>query len=187
MLHVKEDVFEFQPCEIGLRDDHGKPTWLYHPVHKRKVDVVAVPVNAPNDVAPFRPINALAQARLSVQVGMDVFVLGYPFDARPPFFPVWKRGSLASEPSLVRVGERFHLVDTASRPGMSGAPVILRSYGTHLTESGPSITTEPATKFLGVYSGRLNTKSSDDAQLARVWPEAYMNDIIDANQRDPGD
>jgi hypothetical protein len=70
---------------------------------------------------------------------------------------------------------------------MSGAPVILRSYGAHLVESGTSITKEPATRFLGIYSGRLKTKDSEDAQLGRVWPESFLTEIVDANTRDPGD
>jgi hypothetical protein len=62
---------------------------------------------------------------------------------------------------------------------MSGGPVILRSYGTHPTESGPSITTDPATRFFGVYSGRLHTKDPLEAQLGMVWPRSFIEDIID--------
>jgi hypothetical protein len=48
--------------------------------------------------------------------------------------------------------------DTASRPGMSGSPVILRTYGTHISGGGITLTTGPANKFIGVYSGRLYTQ-----------------------------
>lgn len=187
LFHPQEGRFDIYPHDINLRDSDGNPTWLFHPVHKRNVDVVAIPITQTEGEGILRPINRLAQERLSVQVGMDVFVLGYPFGPAPPSFPVWKRGSIASEPDLVRLGRKFYLVDTASRPGMSGAPVILRSYGVHLTESGPSVTTDPATKFLGVYSGRLHTNDADDAELGRVWPESLINEIIDANNLDTGD
>ena len=185
-FHPKAGMFETCSRDIELRGVERQPKWLFHPVYRRKVDVVAIPLDPPEGEVGFRPINKLRQERLSVQIGMDVFVLGYPFGAAPPSFPVWKRGSIASEPGLVQIGEKFYLVDTASRPGMSGAPVILRTYGTHLTESGPSTTTAPATKFLGIYSGRLQTKDSGDTQLGRVWPEAYITDIIDTNRLDPG-
>jgi hypothetical protein len=187
LFHPREGRFDTYPLEIALRDGVGNPVWLYHPVHKRRVDVVAIPLPHVEGDVVFRPINKLAQTQLSVQIGMDVFVLGYPFGSASPSFPVWKRGSIASEPELVGVAEKYHLIDTASRPGMSGGPVILRSYGMHLTESGPSIATEPATKFFGIYSGRLHTEDREDAQLGRVWPASLISEIIDGAICDSGD
>jgi hypothetical protein len=186
LFHPREGRFDTYPREIDLYDADGHPIWLWHPIHKRGIDVIAIALLPAGTEWKFRPINTLPHEPLSVQVGMDVFVLGYPFGVAPPSFPVWKRGSIASEPELVRIGLKYHLVDTASRPGMSGAPVVLRTYGAHLTESGPSLTTDPATRFLGVYSGRLYTSDAQDAQLARVWPESFITEIIDANTRDVG-
>jgi hypothetical protein len=67
---------------------------------------------------------------------MEVFILGYPFEIKRPAFPVWKRASVASEPDLVRLVDDYILVDTASRPGMSSAPVIRQSRTNHLLETG---------------------------------------------------
>ncbi len=132
------------------------------------------------------PINVLkSEADLAVRIGMDVYILGYPFGNQPPGFPVWKRGSIASEPDLTKIGAGYMLVDTASRPGMSGAPVIRRSWGTHLLE-GDAISTDstPQSKFIGVYSGRLRTDDPSDAQIGMVWPASDIDDIIDAAQLD---
>ena len=68
------------------------------------------------------PVNELAPGRIAIMIGMDVFILGYPFGSGPPAFPVWKRGSIASEPDLVKTTNGYYLIDTASRPGMSGSP-----------------------------------------------------------------
>jgi hypothetical protein len=39
----------------------------------------------------FYPINTLkSEADLAVRIGLDVFILGYPFGNSPPGFPVWK-------------------------------------------------------------------------------------------------
>ena len=73
-------------------------------------------------------MNGLANAALRIEIGMEVFILGYPFEIKPPAYPVWKRGSIASEPQLALLTTDYMLVDTASRPGMSGAPVIRRSW-----------------------------------------------------------
>jgi hypothetical protein len=81
----------------------------------------------------FYSINNMGSPDLLVGIGMDVFVLGYPFGPGKTGLPVWKRGSIASEPDLVPQVENYLLVDTASRPGMSGSPVILRTYGTHMS------------------------------------------------------
>ncbi len=177
--------FETQQRKVPLRDSENRPLWLYHPVHRGCVDVVAVPLG--KEYSEFvSPINELPVEPLSVRIGMDVYVLGFPFGPNPPSLPVWKRGSIASEPEIVRLAENYYLVDTASRPGMSGAPVILRSYGIHLTDSGPSIKTKPGSKFFGVYSGRLHARD-DEAQLGRVWPASFISEIIDANTRDSGE
>jgi hypothetical protein len=67
---------------------------------------------------------------------MGVFILGYPFGNTPPSFPRLEAGRIASEPDLVRMTTGYYLVDTASRPGMSGAPVILRSWTNDFVEGG---------------------------------------------------
>jgi len=183
-FRAQRGSFETQQRKIVLRDKDDIPLWLHHPAHGRRVDVIAIPL--PKEYETFvTPINELDAEPLLVKIGMDVFILGFPFGAKAPALPIWKRGSIASEPEIVRQGDMFYLVDTASRPGMSGAPVILRTYGVHLTESGPSIKTDPATKIIGIYSGRLRTAETE-AQLARVWPASFITEIIDANERDKG-
>jgi hypothetical protein len=115
---------------------------------------------------------------------MDVFILGYPFELKLPGFPVWKRGSIASEPDLVRLTDGYYLVDTASRRGMSGAPVILRSWTNHMTDPGVmAISDRPLNRFIGVYSGRKQA-GLFEAQIGMVWHESYIDDIIDGNRRD---
>jgi hypothetical protein len=77
------------------------------------------------------------------------------------------------------------LVDSASRPGMSGAPVIRRSWGNHMLENGnATMGTGSATRFIGVYSGRLHTNDPNDPQLARVWPRTLLDEIVQVPTRD---
>ncbi len=68
---------------------------------------------------------------------------------------------------------------------MSGAPVIRRSWGNHMLE-GDSVTmsTGSATQFIGVYSGRLRTNDPNDPQLARVWPQQLLEEIVQVPTRD---
>jgi hypothetical protein len=131
------------------------------------------------------PINSMSTHSLVIQIGMDVFILGYPFGFGPAGLPIWKRGSIASEPDLAAAGQLHILVDTASRPGMSGSPVIRRSWGTHMLENNNvSLGTGSATKFVGVYSGRLATIDPLDAQLGLTWPAYFVGEIIAGAKRD---
>jgi hypothetical protein len=137
LFNLRIQDFGKQQYDIAIRDEDGRPRWFTHPVRQRGSDVVAIPLPMSGDdpIINMYPINVLrSEADLAVRVGMDVFILGYPFGSPPPGYPVWKRGSIASEPDLTRIGTGYMLVDTASRPGMSGAPVIRRSWATHFLE-----------------------------------------------------
>ena len=91
---------------------------MAHPY--RRVDVALLPlkVDQEKQVVTFYPLNEIASDPLKITIGMEVFVIGYPFKIEPPAFPIWKRGSIASEPDLLRLSADYMLVDTASRPGI---------------------------------------------------------------------
>lgn len=186
LFNVRVGDFGKQQWDIRIRDDNHKPLWLIRPGIARSVDVVAIPIpmtgNEP--VMDMYPINTLLSKPLKIKIGMDVFILGYPFGNAPPAFPVWKRGSIASEPDIVRMTTGHYLVDTASRPGMSGAPVILRDWTNNYVDgSVRALTDRPATNFLGVYSGRMRA-ASDEAQIGLVWHASFIEEIIAGNLRD---
>lgn len=96
--------------------------------------------------------------------------------------PVWKQGSFASEPYLAPDHDQLYLiVDSASRPGMSGSPVIQRVHGIVEFEDGQHgriRNGDGAMSFVGVYSGRFHTKNAVDAQLGRVWPRRLVEEIV---------
>jgi hypothetical protein len=188
---LRTPVFGKQEIVIPIRDDDDRPLWLVHPntsATNKRIDVVAIPLKLSEGekrLVAVYPINELANARLLITVGMEVFIIGYPFGSRPPAIPVWKRGSIASEPDLVRITDGYYLIDTASRPGMSGAPVILRSWTNRMTEPGMMALAgdQPFDRFIGVYSGRLPAELGE-AQIGMVWHEAFINEIIDAGKVD---
>ena len=67
----------------------------------------------------------------------------------------------------------------------SGAPVIRRSWSNHLVEANIAPRDDMvATKFIGVYSGRLATKNPSDAQIGIVWPGEFIDEIIAGAKRD---
>jgi hypothetical protein len=171
---------------IAIRDDEDRPSWLVHPARGRAVDVVAIPLPYADDdlIFALHPINKYSAVQHTVRIAMEVFILGYPFGPEPPGYPVWKRGSMASEPDLARMGTGFYLVDTASRPGMSGSPVIRRIWNQRV--DGDVVVPAPTplrTEFVGIYSGRRHTKDPNDAQLGMVWPRSWIEEIIMGQKR----
>jgi S1-C subfamily serine protease len=185
LFNVQAGSFDKQRWDIRIRDEHGKPMWLVHPSRRVDVAVLPIPFKPEELIISLYPLNLLANARLRIEVGMEVFVLGYPFGIKPPAYPVWKRGSIASEPQLARLTTDYILVDTASRPGMSGAPVIRRSWSNHMVEPGfIAVVDTPVNTFIGIYSGRVPTDHPHEAQIGLVWSEYLIDEIIAGNVRD---
>jgi len=117
---------------------------------------------------------------MALKIGMETFVLGFPKGITSnKIFPVWKRASVATEPAIDHNGLPLFLVDTATRDGMSGAPVLLRTSGGYQTESNNrNVVVGVSTKFIGVYSGRHNAADEFGAQLGRVWRRTVIDEII---------
>jgi hypothetical protein len=184
---IRVGQYDRECIDIPVRDEDDQPLWLVHPTqHRRAIDVIVLPLNleALKSKVTLLPVNELAPGKIAIMIGMDVFILGYPFGSSPPAFPVWKRGSIASEPDLVRLTTGYYLVDTASRPGMSGSPVVLRSWSNHILESSMWTTSNdklPIDRIIGVYSGRMKP---EDAQVGIVWKVDYIDEIIDAGITD---
>jgi hypothetical protein len=187
-FNLQSHYFARQLEDLRLRDEDNHPKWFVHPTRGHSVDVVALLLPPHIMSAPIHlwPINTLTSLDLDIRIGMDVFVLGYPFpDNNDGGFPVWKRGSIASEPELVNLTTGYLLVDTAFRPGMSGAPVIRRSWSSHIVHGEVlPLNSTPATKFIGVYSGRLHTEKQTDAQLGIVWPAPLVEQIVTGGKFD---
>ena len=64
LFRSRESTFDTHNRDVALRDTDGKPTWLVHPVHKRKIDVVAVPIRIRLQLA--RRIRELALFNLAI-------------------------------------------------------------------------------------------------------------------------
>ncbi len=176
---------DYQLKSVQLFDDRGVPLWKVHKEHNRRVDVVALPIKVPEGYSSF-PINEVQELPLKIRVGHELFVIGFPFFTSifdRGGLPIWKRASLASEPEWVLSSELYNLVDTASRPGMSGSPVVRRAFSGAELDNG-SIGMSGGSRFFGVYAGRMVSYSSEDAQLGRVYERRLVEEIVSDGVRD---
>ncbi len=152
------------------------PTWLEHPTHKSRVDVVCKKIDL-SDHSVY-PINTLANNPIATMIGQDVFILGYPMGIDIHRLPIWKRGSVASEPDIdVDDLPKFY-VDTATASGMSGSPVIRRETSGKMEDGGFVISAGIMSRLVGVYSGRIAPKDKHEAHLGIVWKSSVIPEII---------
>lgn len=162
------------------------PQWLEHP-DGRGVDCVALPITfAPEIKVKSIPMNRHAfEQRLKPSVGLECFIIGHPKGlSGAAHTPIWKRASIASEPNMNYDGRPLLLVDTASRSGMSGSPVLMRHHG--LFNPDDDLKTAgigTSENFLGIYSGRLGDDELG-VQLGRIWKAEVIDEILAA--RRPG-
>ncbi|MEM6807000.1 MAG: hypothetical protein AAF696_36705, partial [Bacteroidota bacterium] len=185
----KLQVLEWREYTMLLYKDIGdcdptKPVWYEHPQYGYQVDVVVAPITFPEKVFIY-PANdpKLNLSRVLLRPSLDVFVLGFPVGmSGGANLPVWKRGSIASEPDIDVDNLPKILIDTATRKGMSGAPVYLSKSGYFHSEEKYKtgeykIHMGEARKFLGVYSGRIG-EDNFLAQLGVVWKSTVIEEII---------
>ena len=139
----------------------SQPLWYEHPAHGRTVDVVALPI--PTEISSkfaLFAINAIEfDSTFPEAVADDAFIIGYPFNEMQYLqLPIWKRASIASEPTVDLDGLPKMLVDTATRSGLSGSPVLIQRVGIHGMSGGVLKGQEIIGRirnFVGVYSGRI--------------------------------
>lgn len=161
--------FSWRPVVQRLLDDDGRPLWAEHPRLGPAFDVVALPLSLPSD-ATYVSYSADPGPDLAVLPASEVVVIGFPEGVSGPgITPIWKAGTVASEISL-RDPEHadFFWIDSNTRRGMSGAPVVARRFGTSLAATGGvSVHGGVADRVLGVYAGRAY--DALDMTLGRVW------------------
>lgn len=185
LIGCRGHVGEWGELEIPLyKDMHENdppeaPVWLEHAVPRRpQIDVVAIPIDVP-DWAEVRTSDTVNTApKMLLRVSTDVFVLGYPREiSGGRGFPIWKRASIATEPDIDLDGPKM-LIDTATREGMSGGPVIAVAHRGFEVKSNMFIaTSDHGYRFVGVYSGRLGSDEMK-AQLGIVWKARVVDEIL---------
>ena len=159
--------------------DHANseaPSWTEHPTLGAKADIVALPVKEmANIVGEINSVSFFNDWH-RWDVGSELHVVGYPYGQIGGPFPIWSKGSIASEPDIDIAGLPVFLIDCRSRPGQSGSPVFARFRAGDIVErGGQSYQAKKATNyFVGVYSGRLRT----DSDLGLVWKRSCIEELV---------
>jgi hypothetical protein len=175
--HVGRHVLISEP----LYDDRGRGLWWEHPIHGKRVDVVALPLTstAGADLYPHDPW--ATNPPVALHVTSDVSVVGFPFGRSSNDLALWTRGTVASEINLDHDDLPLYLIDSRTRTGQSGAPVVFFArYGMVPLENGNTMINDGALEvFLGVYSGRI----SEESDIGMVWKPIAVMDLLAAQHR----
>jgi hypothetical protein len=185
---------------INIYDATNQATWFQHQT-KNNVDVAVIYIGQEFSEYRILGVNAVANHYdMAIALGNEVFILGYPLGFT--YFmetPIWKRGSIASEPHLETDSSKGRIViDATTRAGMSGSPVIMRASTHYLSQDG-SIKEQPnASRLLGVYSSRpvfertsvaapiaLEDEADRRAELGYVYKSGLVDEIIRSGIRGP--
>lgn len=163
---------------VSLFDENDEPLWHEHPRHMGNVDVVALPLPKLDgqDILgydPWAPPVALIDPceRLSI-VGFPLGIISYTT------LGVWVQGFVATQTQVNHGGLPCFLIDSRTRRGQSGSPVIFYSgTGNYTSIMGmKTMSSGSVCDFVGVYSGRI----SDDSDLGTVWKAEVVRDIVDS-------
>ncbi|MEW5940864.1 MAG: trypsin-like peptidase domain-containing protein, partial [Chloroflexota bacterium] len=97
-LHTVEHLGKWESLDVNLFDNQGRPHWKEHKVFRENVDVAIIRLELPDKFKAF-PINRISFDEFRVEISQDVFIVGYPRGITGAGkLPIWKRGSIASEP-----------------------------------------------------------------------------------------
>jgi hypothetical protein len=165
-----------------LYDDADHPLWLEHPRFGGQIDAVTLPLTNVNGVAVHDYDPRAPGAPLFVGVSDLVSIPGFPFGrAAGGNFAIWVQGAIASEPGVDLDNLPLLMIDSRTRPGSSGSPVIMyRSGGMVALDDGSTAAYNgPVWRFLGIYSGRISAESD----LGHVWKAPAIAEIIDGQRR----
>lgn len=116
----------------------------------------------------------------SVEVTEELFIPGYPYNIQDYYSqPVWKRATIASSVQEGWNREPKFLIDSASKSGMSGAPVLYYSPNGSVQIHGSKYQFSQDVAILaGIYVGRLGVQGELDPQVGTVWNKSVIDEII---------
>lgn len=172
-FHVSGKLGSWVLKTENLFDSVGNKRWIEHP-NGQQVDVVALPISNYSDVSIYPLDRNLASTDLILFPSEPVSIVGFPLGlASAGKFPIWKTGHIASDIDLDYNGKPVFLIDATTKSGMSGSPVIARRTGFIITSRGNNIGGQE-TRFLGIYSGRIQ----DQSDIGMVWKPMIIDAIL---------
>jgi hypothetical protein len=136
---------------------------------------------------------------MKIRPTTPVALVGYPnglADTKNAL-PIWKTGTVASEPEIDFEGKPLMLVDVAAFPGMSGSPVFAIGNGMYELYDGNSVTPGNVRQLVGIYASMqmlnkhkyleylshsvsLGIKDQESLQIGHIWKAKLILETLDS-------
>lgn len=159
-----------------LLGNNGESLWIEHPGLGACADFVALSLTQLNDVQVYPYSLGVGDPAILIAPAEVVSVVGFPFGLTAGgCLAVWATGFVATDHDIDYASLPVFLIDCRSRQGQSGSAVIAhRTGGAVATEQGVMVGGGFMTRFLGIYSGRINAESD----LGFVWKAAAIQQLV---------
>jgi len=154
-LHKEaENPGNTKQIRIPIFTKTNKPIWL-NSGEFPEADIAFIPIvsSLTADTQVFGISEDWTKGNVKIRPTSTITLVGYPYDYydKKNCLPVWKTGSIASEPDIDFEGKPLFLVDVSAFPGMSGAPTFAIAHGAYEMAHGPT-TVGHVQKFLGIFA-----------------------------------
>jgi hypothetical protein len=173
--HLGQWVARTEP----LYNKNDQPLWIEHPDLGARADFVALPLTQLADVQLYPYTLGAGDPAIMIAPAEVVSVVGFPFGLTAGgCLAVWATGFVASDPDIDYADLPVFLIDCRSRQGQSGSAVIAHRSGGAVTDERGNVMVGSGvmTRFLGIYSGRIN-KESD---LGIVWKALAIQQLVNS-------
>jgi hypothetical protein len=161
-----------------LFDIDENKLWIEHPTLGATADFVALPLTDLDEVQLYPYSLDLREPDIAVRPSDNISVVGFPFGlSGGGGLAILATGFVATEPEVDQNDLPTFLIDCRARQGQSGSAVIAHRNGgmVPLENGGTAVYSGPITRFLGIYSGRINEQSD----LGIVWKTSAIRDLVE--------
>lgn len=193
-----EETGKVRTLRLPLFTKSGKPLWITSSSFP-EADLAVIPVvsGAYKDCNVSCISAEWAKSQMLLRPTTNVTLVGYPygfFDTANAL-PIWKTGTIASEPAIDFEKKPLLLIDVAAFPGMSGSPVFAIASGIYEVADGSAVTPGSVREFLGVYASmqmvgknkfleqlthgaQYGIRDMESLQIGHVWKAKLVLETI---------
>lgn len=191
---------DVKEIRIPLYTKDHKEVWITSNDYPA-ADVAAIPMLSlfTKDVVVYGITEEWTKSNMKIRPTSTITLTGYPygFFDQKNWLPIWKTGTIATEPSYDFQGKPLMLIDISAFPGMSGSPVFAVANGAYQTVEGPT-TVGQVRMFLGIYASmqmvteakyleelaqkdsEKGIKISSSLELGHIWKSALIVNMINS-------
>ena len=195
-----EDTGNVRTVTMPLFTKQGKPVWSSSAtVPEADLAVIPVVPTVCQGCKVYGIASHWANPQMKIRPTTSVTLIGYPYGFYDTInaLPIWKTGTVASEPDIDFDGKPLLLIDVSAFPGMSGSPAFAVSSGMYELHDGGGVTPGLVRQFLGIYASMqmvgkhkfleqiphgvaLGIRDSESLQIGHIWKAKLILETVDS-------